>query len=73
MSPEDQVIAEDWLESLLKCLHRHDPLLAAIANKLSNGFTHREVAAQLGLPPRSVKYRLGLIKATLAWRGSETQ
>jgi DNA-directed RNA polymerase specialized sigma24 family protein len=72
MSSEERALAEEAVEAWLVRLYRRDPLLRAIATKKAEGFSHREIGADLGLPVRAVEYAITLIKAILARRDSET-
>ncbi len=63
--PEEQVIAQDAVERLLWLLDAHDPSLRTVAKGIADGFTHREIAALLGLSLRAVDQRARRIKAIL--------
>jgi DNA-directed RNA polymerase specialized sigma24 family protein len=54
VSLEELALAEERVEVWLARLHRRDPVLRAIALKKADGFNHREIAAQRGLPERAV-------------------
>jgi hypothetical protein len=65
LSPDEQLVAEDGLEWRLKRLDLRDPSLRAVAVKIAEGFTHREIAALLNQPPWVVHEKVRLIKTIL--------
>jgi RNA polymerase sigma factor (sigma-70 family) len=71
VSPEEQALGAETLEIWLMRLQKRDPVLRAIATKMSDGLSCREIAEGLGLPERAVEYDITVIKAILARRRCE--
>jgi DNA-directed RNA polymerase specialized sigma24 family protein len=65
LSPDEQAIADEVVECWLLLLDCHDPTLRAIATRKSDGFNHREIAAQLGVGLSTVEHRLRVIRTIL--------
>jgi RNA polymerase sigma factor (sigma-70 family) len=65
MQPVQQAIAEEAVEQLLKLLDRHGASLRVIAIMKANGFSHREIAAELGIGLSTVEHRVRLIRSIL--------
>ena len=63
--PDEQVIAEDEVEWLLGELGLQDPSLRVVAVRKADGFTHSEIAAELGRPLSVLERQVRLIKAIL--------
>ena len=67
-APDVRVSAQDEVEALLQLLDRRDPGLRIVATMKTDGFTHKEIAAHLGVSLPTVDYRVGVIKEVLGRR-----
>ena len=66
--PDEQLIADDGVERRLALLEVQDHSLRVVAEKKADGFTHRQIAAHLGLPLSAVNRMVRQIQAILGRR-----
>jgi DNA-directed RNA polymerase specialized sigma24 family protein len=69
--PEVQAIVSEEVERRLTLLDQHNPSLRAVAVKKAEGFTHEEIAGQLGGSLSTVERQVRRIKAILEMHVSD--
>jgi DNA-directed RNA polymerase specialized sigma24 family protein len=69
--PEEQAIVTEEVERRLTLLDQHNPGLRAVAVKKAEGFTHEEIAGQLGGSLSTVERQVRRIKAILEMHVSD--
>jgi DNA-directed RNA polymerase specialized sigma24 family protein len=71
LPPDQEVIANECIERRLTRLDLHDPSLRAVAVRLADEFTHREIAHLLNMPLSAVHEKVRQIKIILAARETD--